>query len=64
MRETPFLIILFFYTISFCVQCAPSPNSVHESEFAKSSAVYAAIVNNAFDSKFFLTKKVCRANKK
>lgn len=54
MRETPFLIISLCYVISFCVHSAPPPPSkVSDSEFAKSSDFYAAIVNNAFESKYF-----------
>lgn len=53
MRETSFLVISLFYALNSYVQSAPSIKKDFDSEFAKSSAFYAAIVNNAFESKYF-----------
>lgn len=53
MRKSPFLIFSLFYAISSCVNSAPSlRKDIYDSEFAKSSDFYAAIVNNAFESKY------------
>lgn len=51
MRESIFSIILLAHAINSGVQSAPSPKIDSVSEFEKSSKFYAAIVNNAFESK-------------